>query len=155
LHIPPKGMRRGPYALVKYADDRAVFSPTQGGAVETRHRLSQWLGARGLRWPDEKTQIRHFQDGVNFLGVTIRRWPTPKSSRSGDKLLMKPRQDAITQLKGKRKGLWRAHVGAPAVALINRIYPVSRAGASTAGVARPKRCSPTWTVAWTSVPSAT
>jgi RNA-directed DNA polymerase len=126
ISYTPKGVRRGPYALVKYADDLAVFSPTHEGAVEARHCLSQWLGTRGLRLSDEKTQIRHLRDGFNFLGFNIRHYPAPNSSRSGYKLLIKPSQDSINQIKGKLKGLWRKHVGSPAVALINEMNPVIR-----------------------------
>jgi RNA-directed DNA polymerase len=126
----PKGVLRGPYALVRYADDFAVFSPTQEAAVEAQRRLSAWLGTRGLRLSDEKTHIRHLRDGFNFLGFTIRHYPTPQSSRSGYKLLIKPSQASIQQIKGKLKGLWRTHVGSPTVALINAMNPVIRGWSS-------------------------
>lgn len=91
----PKGVLRGPYALMRYADDLAVFSPTQEAAVEAKRRLSAWLGTRGLRLSDEKTHIRHLREGFNFLVFTIRHYPTPQSSRSGYKLLIKPSQASI------------------------------------------------------------
>ncbi len=118
--------REGAGVRLPRATRRVVFSPTHEGAVEARHRLSQWLGTRGLRLSDEKTHIRHVGDGFNFLGFNIRHYPTPNSSRRGYKLLMKPSQDSINQLKGKLKGLWRKHVGSPAVALINEMHPVIR-----------------------------
>src|SRR5919109_4174797 len=49
----PKGVRRGTYALVRYADDLVIFSPTHEKAVEAQHLLSTWLGTRGLRLSDE------------------------------------------------------------------------------------------------------
>jgi RNA-directed DNA polymerase len=126
----PKGVLRGPYALVRYADDFAVFRPTQEAAVEAQRRLSAWLGTRGLRLSDEKTHIRHLREGFHFLGFTIRHYPTPQSSRSGYKLLIKPSQASIQQIKGKLKGLWRTHVGSPTVALINAMNPVIRGWSS-------------------------
>jgi RNA-directed DNA polymerase len=126
----PTGVLRGTYALVRYADDLAVFSPTPEAAVEAQHSLSAWLGTRGLRLSDEKTHIRHLRDGFNFLGFTIRHDPTPQSSRSGYKLLIKPSQASIQQMKGKLKGLWRTHVGSPTVALINAMNPVIRGWSS-------------------------
>jgi RNA-directed DNA polymerase len=122
----PKGVLRGTYALVRYADDRAVFSPTQEAAVEAQHLLSAWLGTRGWRLSDEKTHLRHLREGFNVLGCTIRHDPTPQSSRRGDKLLIKPSQASIQQMKWKLKGLWRTHVGSPTVALINAMNPVIR-----------------------------
>jgi RNA-directed DNA polymerase len=120
----PKGVLRGTYAVVRYADDFVVFCPTQEKAIEAQRLLTPWLGARGLRLSDEKTHICHLQDGCNFLGFNIRHYPTPKSSRSGYKLLIKPSPDSIKQIKRKLKGLWRKHVGSPTVALINEMNPV-------------------------------
>jgi RNA-directed DNA polymerase len=39
---------------------------------------------------------------------------------------MKPSQDSVKQIKGKLNGLWRKHVGSPAVALIHEMNPVIR-----------------------------
>src|SRR5438128_5138737 len=57
----PKGVRRGLYALVRYADDLVVFSPTYEQAVAAQDLLSTWLGTRGLRLSGEKTHICHLQ----------------------------------------------------------------------------------------------
>jgi RNA-directed DNA polymerase len=73
-----------------------------------------------------RSTIRHLREGFNFLGCTIRHDPTPTSSRRGFKLLIKPSQASIQQMKGKLKGLWRTHVGSPTVALINAMNPVIR-----------------------------
>jgi RNA-directed DNA polymerase len=73
-----------------------------------------------------RSTIRHLREGFNFLGCTIRHDPTPQSSRSGYKLLIKPSQASIQQMKGKLKGLWRTHVGSPIMALINAMNPVIR-----------------------------
>jgi RNA-directed DNA polymerase len=112
--------------VVRYADDLAVFSPTQEATVKAQRLLSTWLGTRGLRLSDEKTHTRHLREGVNFLGCSSRHYPTPKSSRTGYKLLIKPSQDSIQRLKRERKDLWRSHVGSPTVALINAMNPLIR-----------------------------
>ena len=126
ISYTPKGVRRGTYALVRYADDLVVFSPTYEQAVAAQDLLSTWLGTRGLRLSGEKTHICHLQEGFNFLGFNIRHSPTPNSSRSGYKLLIKPSPDSVMQIKRKLKGLWRKHVGSPAVALINEMNPLIR-----------------------------
>lgn len=122
----PKGVLRGTYAVVRYADDWAVFCPTQEKAIEAQHLLATWLETRGLKLSDEKTHIRHLREGFNFLGFNIRSYPMPHSSRSGDKLLIKPSADSVKQLKRQLKGLWRKHVGTTTVALINEMHPVIR-----------------------------
>jgi RNA-directed DNA polymerase len=65
ISYTPKGVRRGTYALVRYADDLVIFSPTHEKAVEAQHLLSTWLGTRGLRLSGEKTHIRHLREGFN------------------------------------------------------------------------------------------
>ena len=126
MQYTPKGVLRGTYALVRYADDFAVFCPTQEKAVEAREILSRWLGVQGLRLSDEKTHIRHLCEGFNFLSFNIRHYPAPNSSRSGYKLLIKPSPEAIQDIKRKLKGIWRKHVGSPTIALINEMNPVIR-----------------------------
>jgi hypothetical protein len=98
----PNGVLRGTYALVRYADDLAVFSPIKEEAVEAQRRLSAWLGTRGWRGSDEKTHIHHLREGFNCLGLTVRPYPTPQSSRSGCKLLITPRQASLQQMKWKK-----------------------------------------------------
>jgi RNA-directed DNA polymerase len=120
------GRLRGTYAVVRYADDFAVFCPSKEKAIEAQEILSHWLGVRGLRLSDEKTHIRHLREGFNFLGFNIRHYPAPNSSRRGYKLLTKPSADSINNLKRKLKGLWRKHVGTSTVALINELNPVIR-----------------------------
>jgi RNA-directed DNA polymerase len=126
IYYTPKGELRGTFALVRYADDFAVFCPTQEKAIQARGILSQWLGARGLRLSEEKTHIRHLREGFNFLAFNIRHYPAPNSSRSGYKLLIKPSPEAIEEEKRKLKGIWRKHVGSPTIALINEMNPVIR-----------------------------
>jgi RNA-directed DNA polymerase len=121
-----RGTLRGAYALVRYADDLAVFGPTQEQAIEAKELLAQWLRTRGLRLSEAKTHIRHLTEGFNFLGFNIRHYPAPQSSRSGFKLLIKPSQDSIQRLQRTLKGLWRTHVGSPTVALIHAMNPVIR-----------------------------
>ena len=121
-----RGWLQGTYAVVRYADDFAVFCPTQEKAIEAQEMLSQWLAERGLRLSDEKTHIRHLREGFNFLALNIRHYPMPNSSRNGYKLLIKPSPQAIRDVKQKLKAIWRKHVGSPTAALINEMNPVIR-----------------------------
>jgi RNA-directed DNA polymerase len=126
ISCTPKGVRRGRYAFVRYADDLAVVCPTQQEAIEAQDSLATWLGTRGLRLSEAKTHIRHLSEGFDFLGFNIRHCPAPQSSRSGFKLLIKPSRGSTQQIRQKLKGLWHTHVGAPTVALINAMNPLIR-----------------------------
>ena len=120
------GEARGKYALVRYADDFAVFCPTRESAEEAKRILAQWLATRGLCLSEAKTRIRHLTEGFQFLGFNIRHYPTPNSSRSGYKVLIKPSQESVKQIREKLKGIWRKHLGSPTVTLIKEMNPVIR-----------------------------
>ena len=121
-----KGQARGKYALVRYADDFAVFCPTREDAEHAKRIVADWLATRGLRLSERKTRIGHLTEGFQFLGFDIRHYPTPNSSRSGYKVLIKPSQESVQQIRNKLKGLWRKHLGSPTVALIKEMNPVIR-----------------------------
>ena len=82
--------------------------------------------------------------GAIFWRATIRHYPTPNSSRSGYKLLIKPSPEAIQEVKRTLKGLWRTHVGSPTIALINALNPVIRGWSNYFRVGVSRRCLPTW-----------
>jgi RNA-directed DNA polymerase len=70
--------------LVRYADD---FIITGTSPVLLRHEVQplveQFLSERGLRLSHEKTSITHVEDGFDFLGQRVRRYP-------GGKVLLRP-----------------------------------------------------------------
>jgi len=76
-YYTPRGTFRGTYALVRYADDVAIFCPTHAEAMVAKTLLAQWLAPRGLRWSAAKTHIRHLTEGFDFLGFHIRHYPAP------------------------------------------------------------------------------
>jgi len=126
LTYTKQGRTHGKYALVKYADDFAVFCPTKEAAEAAKIRLSQWLDERGLRLSAAKTHIRHLTEGFEFLGFHIRQYPAPSSTRNGYKLLIKPSKTSVQQLQGKLRDMWRKHQGTPTRALIREMNPVIR-----------------------------
>ena len=71
-------LRRGPnrgVSLIRYADDLVVTAPTQD--ILLTHvvpTLTGFLGERGLQLSEAKTGIVHVEDGVDFLGFTVRRY---------------------------------------------------------------------------------
>ncbi len=76
-HVRPslrRGANRG-VSLIRYADDLVVTAPTRD--VLLTHvvpALVTFLGKRGLHLSEAKTRIVHVDDGIDFLGFTVRRF---------------------------------------------------------------------------------
>ena len=69
----------GPRALVRYADDFCVFCETKADAQAVIETLTTWLATRGLTLSPEKTRLVHLEAGFDFLGLTIRQYPSVRS----------------------------------------------------------------------------
>jgi RNA-directed DNA polymerase len=59
--------------LIRFADDCLIFTRTRESADKIRTILSEFLGIRGLRLSEEKTQIIEIHDGFDFLSRNYRR----------------------------------------------------------------------------------
>ena len=82
------GSRSGRLGYVRYADDFIVLAPTREILEQVKATISEWLGARGLQLSEEKTRIVPIDDGFNFLGFNVRRYPNGK-------LLIKPQKEKV------------------------------------------------------------
>jgi RNA-directed DNA polymerase len=76
-YVRPSG-RRGldhGISLIRYADDLVVTAPTREVlATHVVPKLTTFLGERGLKLSEAKTRIVHIDEGVDFLGFTVRRY---------------------------------------------------------------------------------
>ena len=72
---------------------------------------------RGLVFNEDKTQITHLDQGVDFLGSTIRRY-------RGRKLLTKPSNDALRRIRKRLSTEAKALRGANADAVIGKLNPI-------------------------------
>src|SRR5581483_8068217 len=72
-------------AVVRYADDFAVFCESREDAEQTVEILKGWLAERGLVFSEDKTRIVPITDGFDFLGFTIRLLKQPRT-RTGYRL---------------------------------------------------------------------
>ena len=61
--------------VIRYADDLLALCHSREQAEQVKARLAEWLAPRGLVFNEDKTQITHLDQGVDFLGFTIRRYP--------------------------------------------------------------------------------
>ena len=99
-----QGVCLGKVAIVRYADDFAVFCPSEEEAMKAKIQLADWLKTRGLQLSEEKTHIRHLSEGFDFLGFNVRLYRTPNSSKSGYKQLIKPSNESVREIRQNSKG---------------------------------------------------
>lgn len=121
-----RGDNVGKRALVRYADDFVVFCETEEDAYAAKADIEAWLQPRGLRLSEAKTRVVHLADGFDFLGFNVRHYPTPASSRTGWKLLIKPSRDAVKRFKHRMRDEWAALKGINAIGVMTRLNPIIR-----------------------------
>ena len=104
--------------LIRYADDLLVFCHTRDQAEQVKARLAGWLAPRGLKFNEDKTSIRHLDDGVDFLGFNVRRYR--------GKLLIKPSKAAVKRIRQRLSTEMRALRGHNAQMVLIRLNPIIR-----------------------------
>jgi RNA-directed DNA polymerase len=114
--------KRDSPVLVRYADDFVVFCESREAAEQVKAKLTGWLAGRGLAFNEDKTRVVHLDDGLDFLGFTIR--------RHHGKLLIKPSRTAVARIKERLRTEVRALRGTNAEAVIGRLNPIIRGWAA-------------------------
>lgn len=109
--------RSGAPAVIRYADDVLALCYSREQAEQVKARLAEWLAPRGLVFNEDKTQITHLDQGVDFLGFSIRRF-------RGGKLLTKPSNDALRRIRKRLSTEVKALRGANADAVIAKLNPI-------------------------------
>ena len=106
-------------ALARYADDFVVCCHTRQQAEQVKGRLAEWLAPRGLSLNEGKTRIVSLTDGFDFLGFSVRRYPSGK-------LLIKPSKAAVRKHRERLAAETRRLRGTNARAVIQALNPVIR-----------------------------
>jgi RNA-directed DNA polymerase len=92
-------------------------------AHEVKAALAEWLTPRGLTFNDDKTRIVSVDDGFDFLGFNVRRYPNGK-------LLITPSTTAVRRLRQRLRAEMRASRGANVGAVLRAINPIVRGWAA-------------------------
>jgi RNA-directed DNA polymerase len=110
--------------FIRYADDFIITSKSKELLeVEIKPLVEQFLQERGLELSPTKTVITHVEEGFDFLGQNVRRYPNGK-------LLIKPSKKSVkTFLNGVRETI-RAALGSTAADLIRELNPKIRGWAN-------------------------
>ena len=98
LHSFDKAMTRAGIRVVRYADDLLLLCRSEGRARHALRHAQKRLAMLKLQFNPKKTQIAHFDDGVEFLGHVFDRdgcyQPVPDSRT---KILQNQVQHALKQ----------------------------------------------------------
>jgi len=103
--------------VVRYADDLLALCHSREQAQQVKAALAGWLAPRGLVFNEDKTRIAHLDDGVDFLGFNIRRYPNGK-------VLTKPSNDAVRRIRRRLSVEVRTLRGSNADAVIAKLNPI-------------------------------
>jgi RNA-directed DNA polymerase len=110
--------------LIRYADDFIVTGHSREILErEVKPLVEAFLRERGLKLAPEKTAITHLNDGFDFLGQNIRRYPNGK-------LLIKPSKKNVRTFLLKVREIIHKNRGASTDALIRQLNPVIRGWAN-------------------------
>ena len=110
--------RPGSPVLIRYADDALALCHSREQAGQVQARLAAWLAPRGLVFNPDKTRIVRLDDGVDFLGFSVRRYR--------GKLLIKPSKAAVKRIKARLTAEMKALRGHNAQMVLIRLNPVIR-----------------------------
>jgi RNA-directed DNA polymerase len=126
-----QGDNRGNRAVVRYADDLVVLCKSQEDALFVKEQiLPKWLAERGLKLSEAKTRIVHLEEGFDFLGFTIRHYLSPRTSRDGVKLLIRPSRSSVNGFRKKMREIWRSLKGHRIDAVLRKLNPIIRGWAN-------------------------
>jgi RNA-directed DNA polymerase len=129
VRYTPDGMRTsgravpGRPVIVRYADDLVALCGSAEQAQQVKATLTGWLAPRGLVFNEDKTHAVAVEDGFDFLGFNIRRYPNGK-------LLIKPSKEAVHRIRRRLAAEVKALHGANAEAVITTLNPVIRGWAA-------------------------
>jgi RNA-directed DNA polymerase len=114
-----KGNDRG-ISLIRYADDFVVTAPSREVLEnDVVPRLAVFLADRGLELSAAKTRIVHVNDGFDFLGFNIRRFPNGK-------LLVRPQKEKVSAHRRALSAFLRDNRQRPTAEVIMALSPVIR-----------------------------
>jgi len=96
-----------PTVLVRYADDFVAMSWTVEDNRIAEAKLQDWLSPRGLEMSAEKTTTRHLDEGFDFLGFHIRRYPAKATKRSGFRVMVTPAKENVSRIKDDLREIYK------------------------------------------------
>jgi RNA-directed DNA polymerase len=118
-YVPGTKLRSG-INVIRYADDFIITGKTRE-LLEQRVRpaVVAFLAERGLTLSEEKTRITRIEEGFDFLGQRVRKYPTGKYNSRPTRKSLEALQDAV-------RGTLKEHRGDDAWPMIGRLNQTIR-----------------------------
>src|SRR6516225_6665890 len=104
--------------VVRYAYDLVACCHSRQQAEQVQAQLAAWLAPRGLVFNEDKTKIVRLDEGLDFLGFSVRRYR--------GKLLIKPSKAAVKRIKARLTAEMKALRGHNDQMVLIRLNPVIR-----------------------------
>jgi RNA-directed DNA polymerase len=129
IHINKQGKNKGkpqityvehrcPFGYIRYADDLIVTAPNAECMEAVIPHIITLLQARGLKLNPDKTEIRHTDQGCDYLGFNIRKY-------HGKTIIKPEKEKVLNKIKEIRKWL-NDNINASAESVINYLNPIIR-----------------------------
>ena len=109
---------RRPFGFIRYADDFIITAPNAECMSVVIPHIIALLQTKGLELNPDKTQIRHAEQGINYLGFNIRKY--------GGKTIIKPEKGKVLSKLQEIRTWLKSNVNASASAVINYLNPTIR-----------------------------
>lgn len=123
--VTRRGHGNANYRIVRYADDFVIMvHGTREHTTQIRQRIAAILTQVGLRLSEEKTTIRHIDEGFDFLGWRIQRHRQKGSDRHH--VYTYASKKSLASVKAKVRALTRQRPDQPLEDLIGRLNPLLR-----------------------------
>lgn len=116
-------------AVIRFADDFIILCESDEDAQSAKEEANAFLYERGLHLSEEKTKICHLNDGFDYLGFHVRRYPDIQKD-SGYITLITPSADKIKETKQQLREIWLEAKGKPTEWIINKLNPIIRGKAN-------------------------
>ena len=109
------------YRLVRYADDFVVLvAGARTDAEQLRDEVASVLSPMGLRLSDEKTGIRHIDEGFDFRGWRIQR-QTRRGTKDKRFVYTWPARKALASVKARVRTVTRQGTNRPLAHLLRQL----------------------------------
>jgi RNA-directed DNA polymerase len=114
--------------VIRYADDIVITGHDKELLSRVKPVLIEFLQKRGLTIKEAKTRLVHIEEGFDFLGFNIRRYPTdPKRNgicKQSTVLIIRPMDKKVAILREKISSIIR--VDRPLERIISDLNPILR-----------------------------
>ncbi|QDZ40056.1 group II intron reverse transcriptase/maturase [Euhalothece natronophila Z-M001] len=122
-------LARSKRAVIRFADDFIILCESEEDAKSAKEEANAFLSERGLHLSEEKTKICHLNDGFDYLGFHVHRYPD-KQKDSEYITLITPSADKVKETRQQLREIWLQAKGKPTEWIIQKLNPIIRGKAN-------------------------